>query len=60
MVIFMESNMLFKILNLREERELHQKNLLNKYNNTLISYSLNIPGKEKDNLIIREIYKFFK
>ncbi len=38
----------------REERAAHQKELLEKYNSTLISFTMNIPGPVKNNPLITE------
>lgn len=44
------------ILKSREMRVEYQKQLLNKYKNTIISYKLNIPGPIKYNSIIKKIF----
>lgn len=52
-----DENLLMEILNSREERARKQKELIDKYNNSLISFTLNIPGKEKNNVLYRRIHK---
>lgn len=52
-----DEKVLMKILNSREERARKQKELLDTYNSTLISFTLNIPGREKDNDLYRKIHK---
>ena len=44
------------ILNSRENRGLKQIDLLEKYGNTLISFTVNSPGINKDDKIYREIH----
>jgi holo-ACP synthase len=44
------------ILIAREKRVELQRQLLAQYQNTLISYKLNIPGGVKDNMLIRKIF----
>nr|WP_300004433.1 citrate lyase holo-[acyl-carrier protein] synthase [Tissierella sp.] len=46
-----------KILEANEKRALRQKNLIDKYGNSLISFTLNIPGRVKDGPIYREIHQ---
>lgn len=44
------------ILIAKEKRVEFQRQLLAQYQNTLISYKLNIPGGVKDNILIRKIF----
>lgn len=44
------------ILDSKEKRADKQRSLLEKYNNSLISFTLNIPGVEKDNPVYRAIH----
>lgn len=46
-----------EILNAREKRAEMQKELINIYKNTLISFTLNIPGIEKQNPTFTNIHK---
>lgn len=48
--------MLIEILDSNENRACKQKALIEKYNNSLISFTLNIPGIVKDNPDYREIH----
>lgn len=48
---------LIKILDSKEERARIQKRLLGKYGGSLISFTLNIPGRKKDNKTYRDIHK---
>ena len=51
-----DKEILYEILNSREERAARQKSLIEEYNNSLISFTLNIPGAKKDSPIYREIH----
>jgi holo-ACP synthase len=44
------------MLNARESRFLYQRNLLTSYRSTLISFTLNIPGAEKQNENIKKVH----
>jgi holo-ACP synthase len=46
-----------QILNAREKRAEMQKELINIYKNTLISFTLNIPGVEKNNPTFTKIHE---
>lgn len=48
---------LIKLLDSKEERARSQKELLGRYGGSLISFTLNIPGREKDNKTYRDIHK---
>src|SRR5699024_2626718 len=52
----MSKQILIEILQSREDRRDKQIELINKYNKRLISFTLNIPGKIKDNKIYRNIH----
>lgn len=52
-----EKQVLEEILDAREKRVEKQKELLNIYQNTLISFTLNIPGVEKQNSTFTKIHK---
>lgn len=49
--------MLEKILQAREDRAEIQRKLIRKYKNSLISFTLNIPGRLKDSPTYRKIHK---
>jgi holo-ACP synthase len=44
------------ILNAREERMERQKKFIDKYHSPIISFTINSPGKEKNNEIIQRIF----
>lgn len=44
------------ILEARERRVIYQQRLVEKYQNPLISFKLNIPGPKKDSLLYRRIF----
>jgi holo-ACP synthase len=44
------------ILNAREERMERQKKIIDKYHSPIISFTVNSPGKEKNNEIIQRIF----
>lgn len=52
-----DEKVLFKILISREDRALMQKQIIEKYKQSLISFTLNIPGPNKDSIKYREIHK---
>ena len=52
-----EEQVLYEILNAREKRSEMQRELINIYKNTLISFTLNIPGVEKCNLTFTKIHE---
>lgn len=52
-----EEQVLEKILNAREKRAEMQRELINIYKNTLISFTLNIPGVEKSNPTFTKIHE---
>lgn len=47
---------LYEILKSREDRAAMQKKIIDKYKHSLISFTLNIPGPNKDNLKYRKIH----
>lgn len=51
-----DKEILYEILNSREERAARQKSLIEEYNNSLISFTLNIPGAKKDSPSYRDIH----
>lgn len=51
-----EEQSLQDILEARERRVQYQEYLLNKYENTVVSYKLNIPGPIKYNSLIKQIF----
>lgn len=51
-----EEQTLQHILKSREQRAGYQQYLLNKYENTIVSYKLNIPGPIKYNSLIKDIF----
>lgn len=51
-----DKKILMDILNAREERAMKQKRLIKKYNNSLISFTLNIPGALKDSPLYRDLH----
>lgn len=51
-----DNKILFEILKSREDRVLMQKRIINKYNHSLISFTLNIPGSNKDSIEYRKIH----
>lgn len=53
----MIERLLLDILNSREERAYKQLNILKDYHNSLVSFTLNIPGAVKDSDIYRKIHK---
>lgn len=52
-----DEKILIDILDSRERRAEKQKELIDKYKSTCISFTLNIPGKVKDNGVYRAIHK---
>lgn len=52
----MNEDILMDILESNEKRAVKQKELIDKYNNSLISFTLNIPGKVKDKPVYREMH----
>jgi holo-ACP synthase len=52
-----EEQVLNEILNAREKRAELQRELINIYKNTLISFTLNIPGVEKHNPTFNKIHE---
>ncbi|WP_238918559.1 citrate lyase holo-[acyl-carrier protein] synthase [Clostridium sp. YIM B02555] len=52
-----EKQVLEQILDAREKRAEKQRELINIYQNTLISFTLNIPGVEKQNPTFTNIHK---
>lgn len=52
-----DDGILMEILKSREDRAKKQKELIKKYKMSLISFTLNIPGQEKDNSLYRKIHK---
>lgn len=53
----MDEKIFIDILESREARRDKQLKLINRYNNSLISFTLNIPGMIKDSEIYRNIHK---
>lgn len=53
----MDEKLIMGILNSKENRRILQTKLIDKYKNTLISFTLNIPGVEKDNENYRKIHR---
>lgn len=53
----MSEEMFLKILESREERAFRQKELIDKYNQTLISFTINAPGIEKNRDSYNKIHK---
>ncbi|MDS0526496.1 citrate lyase holo-[acyl-carrier protein] synthase [Clostridium sp. SHJSY1] len=53
----MEDNMLKEILDGREKRAEIQRKLINTFKTTLVSFTLNIPGKEKNNAIFSKAHE---
>lgn len=51
-----EEQSLHDVLKCRDMRVQYQQYLLNKYQNTVISYKLNIPGAVKYNLLIKKVF----
>lgn len=52
-----EKQVLEEILNAREKRAEMQRELINTYKNTLISFTLNIPGVEKCNSTFTKVHE---
>lgn len=52
-----EEKIILDILDSREERSNYQRELIGKYNSSLISFTLNAPGTIKDNPIYRKIHE---
>jgi holo-ACP synthase len=52
-----ENQVLIEILNAREKRAEMQRNLIETYKNTLISFTLNIPGTEKCNSTFTKVHE---
>ncbi|AOT69595.1 citrate lyase holo-[acyl-carrier protein] synthase [Geosporobacter ferrireducens] len=50
------NDMLLKILESREQRAVYQNTLIQKHHSSLVSFTLNIPGPEKDSLLFRKIH----
>lgn len=53
----MDEKSILDILNSKENRRILQTDVIDKYKNTLISFTLNTPGIEKDNEIYRQIHR---
>lgn len=53
----MEEEILLDILEAREIRRNKQVELIKRYKSSLVSFTLNIPGREKNRKIYREIHK---
>ena len=51
-----DEKILYEILESRENRASMQKNIIDKYNKSLISFTLNIPGLKKDSPKYRQIH----
>lgn len=51
-----DNEVLSSILDAKENRAYRQAELIEKYNNSLISFTLNIPGRVKDNETYRAIH----
>ncbi|MBB6214157.1 holo-ACP synthase [Anaerosolibacter carboniphilus] len=47
---------LLKILESREQRAIYQSRLIKRYHSSLVSFTLNIPGSQKDSELFREIH----
>lgn len=52
-----DEKLLMDILKSREDRRIFQESLIEKYKNTLISFTLNIPGRKKDSEKYRRLHK---
>ena len=52
----MGEEIFYQILQSREDRASFQKEIINKYNNPIISFTLNIPGPKKDSERYRKIH----
>ncbi|MFC6604240.1 citrate lyase holo-[acyl-carrier protein] synthase [Ectobacillus funiculus] len=52
-----ESVILNEILNARETRANTQKELIDRYKTTLVSFTLNIPGPEKNSPIFTKVHE---
>lgn len=52
----MKEKLILEILDSKEKRREIQTSLINKYRGTLISFTLNIPGIEKDNMRYRLVH----
>lgn len=53
----MEDELFIRLLDSKEARRDRQINLIGKYKDTLISFTLNIPGIEKDNSDYRRVHR---
>jgi len=51
-----DKKILMEILKSREDREIKQKEIIHKYKNSIISFTLNIPGPNKDSIKYRKIH----
>ena len=49
-----------EILLAREKRAEIQKQLIKKYNSAIISFTMNIPGAIKTNILIRKVFDYGK
>lgn len=53
----MNEKWIIRILKSKENRRIFQKKLIKRFNNTIISFTLNTPGEEKDNKDYRKIHR---
>lgn len=53
----MENHILKEILEAREKRACTQRELINTFKTTLISFTLNIPGEEKNNDVFTKVHE---
>lgn len=54
----MDEKLIMKILDSKEARGEFQKRLIEEFQNTVISFTLNTPGSEKDNKRYRIVHKY--